>query len=80
MDEGYLLDLDIWVDVDFEFIIMVFNEVLILYLLEISVVFNIFDNIFVIVMFELVEIYVELEVEFVNNFSVLNLNFSVIEN
>lgn len=59
---------------------MVFNEVLILNLLEISVVFNIFDNIFVIVMFELVEIYVELEVEFVNNFSVLNLNFSVIEN
>lgn len=59
---------------------MVFNEVLILILLEISVVFNIFDNIFVIVMFELVEIYVELEVEFVNNFSVLNLNFSVIEN
>lgn len=48
--------------------------------MEISVVFNIFDNIFVIVMFELVEIYVELEVEFVNNFSVLNLNFSVIEN
>lgn len=38
---------------------MVFNEVLILILLEISVVFNIFDNIFVIVMFELVEIYVE---------------------
>lgn len=34
---------------------MVFNEVLILILLEISVVFNIFDNIFVIVMFELVE-------------------------
>lgn len=59
---------------------MVFNEVLILNLLEISVVFNIFDNIFVIVMFELVEIYVELEVEFVKNFSVLNLNFSVIEN
>lgn len=59
---------------------MVFNEVLILILLEISVVFNIFDNIFVIVMFELVEIYVEVEVEFVNNFSVLNLNFSVIEN
>lgn len=59
---------------------MVFNEVLNLILLEISVVFNIFDNIFVIVMFELVEIYVELEVEFVNNFSVLNLNFSVIEN
>lgn len=59
---------------------MVFNEVLSLILLEISVVFNIFDNIFVIVMFELVEIYVELEVEFVNNFSVLNLNFSVIEN
>lgn len=59
---------------------MVFNEVLILILLEISVVFDIFDNIFVIVMFELVEIYVELEVEFVNNFSVLNLNFSVIEN
>lgn len=59
---------------------MVFNEVLILILLEISVVFNIFDNIFVIVMFELVEIYVELEVEFVNNFSVLNLIFSVIEN
>lgn len=59
---------------------MVFNEVLILILLEISVVFNIFDNIFVIVMFELVEIYVELEVEFVNNYSVLNLNFSVIEN
>lgn len=59
---------------------MVFNEVLILILLEISVVFNIFDNIFVIVMFELVEIYVELEVEFVNKFSVLNLNFSVIEN
>lgn len=59
---------------------MVFNEVLILILLEISVVFNIFDNIFVIVMFELVEIYVELEVEFVNNFIVLNLNFSVIEN
>lgn len=59
---------------------MVFNEVLILILLEISVIFNIFDNIFVIVMFELVEIYVELEVEFVNKFSVLNLNFSVIEN
>lgn len=38
---------------------MVFNEVLILILLEISVVFNIFDNIFVIIMFELVEIYVE---------------------
>lgn len=80
VDEGYLPDLDIQADVDFESITTAFNEVSTPTLLETSVVPNTPDNTFATAMFESAETHAELEVESVNNSSAPNLNSSAIEN
>lgn len=80
VDEGYLPDLDIRADVDFESITTAFNEVSTPTLLETSVVPNTPDNTFATAMFESAETHAELEVESVNNSSAPNLNSSAIEN
>lgn len=80
MDEGYLSDLDIQADVDFESITMAFNEESTPTLMETSVVPNTPDNTFATAMFESAETHAELEVESVNNSSALNLSSSAIDN
>lgn len=61
MDEGYLPDLDIQADVDFESITTAFNEVSTPTLLETSVVPNTPDNTFATAMFESAETHAELK-------------------
>lgn len=83
VDEGYLPDLDIQADVDFESITTAFNEVSTPTLIASSVVPNTPDNTFATDIFEsaeTTETHEELEVESINISSVQNLSSSAINN